>query len=363
MSSPTTSRTSSKDTEPASSPSVPLVRGSLPRRASWLTLAASLVVAGALSALAGFSAALFAVASVVLYTVSISVWSRVVEGGRKALDRLFTAVVTSAFLIALTPLVSVLATVVTKGLERFDVKFFTYSMRGVVAGGGGAYHAIMGTLITSGLATLMSVPIGLLTAIYLVEYGRGKLAKAITFFVDVMTGIPSIVAGLFAYALFALLFGPGTVTGFAGAVALSVLMIPVVVRSSEEMIKIVPSDLREAAFALGTPKWRVVLRVVLPTALAGITTGVTLAIARVVGETAPLLIATGITSSTNFNPFSGQMATLSVFSYYEYASPGVPPEPYLARAWTAALTLMLIVMLLNLLARLISLLFAPKTRR
>lgn len=362
MSTPTTS-TATQDAEAPASPSSPLVRGSLPRWGVWATLGGALVVAGALALTGGFGLALFAAVALGLYAVVIYGWSRVVEGGRKALDRLFTTVVGGAFLLALTPLVSVLITVITKGIERFDARFFTYSMRGVVGDGGGAYHAIMGTLITSGLATLMSVPIGLLTAIYLVEYGQGRLAKAITFFVDVMTGIPSIVAGLFAYALFALVFGPGTVVGFAGAVALSVLMIPVVVRSSEEMIKLVPSDLREAAYALGTPKWRVILRVVLPTALAGISTGVTLAIARVVGETAPLLIATGITSSSNFNPFSGQMATLSVFSYYEYASPGVPPDPYLARAWAAALTLMLIVMVLNLVARLISLLFAPKTGR
>ncbi|WP_425286462.1 phosphate ABC transporter permease PstA [Actinopolyspora xinjiangensis] len=340
-----------------------LVRGTLPRWAPWGVLAAAIVISALAVSLFGFGVAPFVLLTAVLHTAGIAAWSRWVEGGRKAADRSFTAVVTSAFLLALTPLISVVVTVISKGMDRFDARFFTYSMRGVVGEGGGAYHAIMGTLITSGLAALMSVPIGLATAIYLVEYGQGKLARAITFFVDVMTGIPSIVAGLFAYALFALVFGPGTVNGFAGAVALSVLMIPIVVRSSEEMLKIVPDDLREAAFALGTPKWKVILRVVLPTAVAGISTGVTLALARVVGETAPLLIATGATGSTNLNPFSGQMATLSVFSYYEYASPGVPFEPSLDRAWTAALTLMLIVMVLNLAARSISLLFAPKAGR
>src|SRR5690606_24815690 len=130
--------------------------------------------------------------------------------------------------------------------------------------------------IMTGIATVISVPVGLLTSIYLVEYGRGALARAITFFVDVMTGIPSIVAGLFAYALFSLAFGPGVRLGVAGAVALSVLMIPVVVRSSEEMLRLVPNELREAAFALGVPKWLTILKVVLPTSLAGITTGVML---------------------------------------------------------------------------------------
>ncbi|WP_181188183.1 phosphate ABC transporter permease PstA [Actinopolyspora mortivallis] len=362
MSTPTETRPASADTEPPRD-RTRLVRGSLPRWAPWATLGGSALLAAVPTAVAtGFSLIFFAFCLALCYVVGIFLWSRSVEGARKAADRAFTAVVTSAFALALTPLVSVVITVVSKGVQRFDTEFFTYSMRGVVGAGGGAYHAIVGTLVTSGLATLMSVPIGLCTAIYLVEYGRGRLARGITFFVDVMTGIPSIVAGLFAYALFTLVFGPGTVNGFSGAIALSVLMIPIVVRSSEEMIKIVPDDLREAAFALGTPKWKVILRVVLPTAVAGISTGVTLAVARVVGETAPLLIAAGTTASTNFNPFSGQMATLSVFSYYEYASPGVPPEPYLERAWTAALTLMAIVMVLNLVARSFSLLFAPKTR-
>jgi phosphate transport system permease protein len=235
-------------------------------------------------------------------------------------------------------------------------------MRGVVGEGGGGYHAIMGTLIVTALAALMSIPVGLLTAIYLVEYGKGRLSRAITFFVDVMTGIPSIVAGLFAFALFALFFGPGVRLGFAGAVALSVLMIPVVVRATEEMLKIVPNELREAAYALGTPKWRTIVKVVIPTSIAGIASGITLAIARVIGETAPLLIIAGLTTSLNFNPFSGRMATLPVFAYTSYAAPGVPREPYLDRAWTAALVLIIIVLALNLIARVIARTFAPKTR-
>ena len=227
-----------------------------------------------------------------------------------------TIVVTIAFLIALVPLVSVVVTVVGNGLARFDVEFFTSSMRGVVGEGGGGYHAIMGTLIITALAALMSIPVGLLTAIYLVEYGKGRLARAITFFVDVMTGIPSIVAGLFAFALFALFFGPGVRLGFAGAVALSVLMIPVVVRATEEMLKIVPNELREAAYALGVPKWRTIVKVVIPTSIAGIASGITLAIARVIGETAPLLIiGRASRPALNFNPFDGRMATLPVFAY------------------------------------------------
>jgi phosphate transport system permease protein len=210
---------------------------------------------------------------------------------------------------------------------------------------------------------VISVPIGLLTAIYLVEYGSGRLARAITFLVDVMTGIPSIVTGLFAYALFVLFLGPGVRMGAAGAVALSVLMIPVVVRAGEEMLKLVPNELREASYALGVPKWRTIVKVVLPTAAAGLATGITLAIARVIGETAPLLIVAGFTASSNFNLFSDRMMTLPVFIYYSYTQPGVPPEFGIERAWGAALVLIIVVMGLNLVARLISYFFAPKSGR
>jgi phosphate transport system permease protein len=178
-----------------------------------------------------------------------------------------------------------------------------------------------------------------------------------------MTGIPSIVAGLFAFALFAIFFGPGIRLGIMGAIALSVLMIPVVVRSSEEVLKLVPNELREAAYALGVPKWRTIVKVVLPTAIAGLATGVTLAVARVIGETAPLLITVGIINGTNLDPFSGRMATLPVFAYYQLTQPGFPPEYAIDRAWTAALILIILVMALNVVGRLISRFFAPKTGR
>ncbi|MEN9620497.1 MAG: hypothetical protein RL499_690, partial [Actinomycetota bacterium] len=246
---------------------------------------------------------------------------------------------------------------------RFDVEFFTWSMRNVVGEGGGAIHAIVGTLLMTGTAAIISIPIGLLTAIYLVEYGRGPLARAITFFVDVMTGIPSIVAGLFAFALFAIFFGPGVRMGFAGAIALSVLMIPVVVRSCEEMLRVVPNELREASYALGVPKWLTILNVVLPTSAAGIATGIMLAIARVIGETAPLLIVAGFTASMNYNLFAERMQSLPVFVFTSYANQGVDTQAYLDRAWAGALTLILIVMLLNLVARIIARAFAPKLGR
>ena len=347
---------------PEAVPPVLAQRGELPRWAPWAILVATLVVVGGLLAITGFSIGLWLSASAVVYAIATYAVSRGVEGRRKATDRLVTIVVTVAFLLALVPLVSVITVVVENGLARFDVAFFTQSMRGVVGEGGGGYHAIMGTLIITALAAVMSIPVGLLAAVYLVEYGRGRLARAITFFVDVMTGIPSIVAGLFSFALFALFLGPSVRMGFMGSVALSVLMIPVVVRSTEEMLKIVPNELREAAYALGTPKWRTITKVVLRTAIAGITSGVTLAIARVIGETAPLLVTVGLTTGLNLNPFSGRMATLPVFAFNSYAAPGVPREPFIDRAWTAALVLMIIVLVLNLVARLIARVFAPKTR-
>jgi phosphate transport system permease protein len=298
--------------------------------------------------------------AVIAYSLGFYLFSRIIEGKRKSADRLVTILVTGAFAAAVVPLVSLAWTVVERGAARFDIEFFTFSMRNIVGAGGGAYHAIIGTLQITGLATLISVPIGIMTAIYLVEYARGALARAVTFFVDVMTGIPSIVAGLFAYAAFVVIFGPGVRMGIGGAIALSVLMIPVVIRATEEMLKIVPNELREAAYALGVPKWLTVTKVVLPTALAGIATGVMIAIARIIGETAPLLIIAGFTASTNFNPFDERMMTLPVFVYTSYANQGADAQTYIDRAWTGALVLMLIVMLLNLFARLVSKYFSPK---
>lgn len=297
-------------------------------------------------------------------TFLLPAWSVAVEGTRKATDRLVTTLVYSAFGLALIPLTSIIWTVLDRGSRVLGAEFFTFSMRNVVGEGGGIYHAIIGTLLITGAAAVISIPIGLFTAIWLVEYGEGTgLARWIRFLVDVMTGIPSIVAGLFAYALFVVFFGEGVRMGIGGAVALSVLMIPVVVRSSEEMLKLVPNELREASYALGVPKWRTIVKVVLPTALAGIVTGITLAIARVIGETAPLLIIAGMTDSVNFNLFDGRMATLPVFAYTSQRSPGIPPEFSLERAWGAALTLLVIVMVLNLIARLVSYYFSPKGER
>lgn len=343
---------------------IPLTRLQLPSWAPALVALVSLAVAALPVLFLGWGLVAMVLVAVVLFVVALPTWSSSVEGSRKAADRLAAALVWSGFGLAMIPLVTLMWQVVSNGVPVLSVEFFTFSMRNVVGEGGGIYHAIIGTVIVTAFAALISVPIGVMAAVYLIEYGAGsRLARTVTFLVDVMTGIPSIVAGLFAYALFVLFFGPGVRMGIGGAVALSVLMIPIVVRSTEEMLKLVPDDLREASYALGVPKWRTITKVVLPTAMAGIVTGVTLAVARVAGETAPLLIIAGDTDSVNFNAFSERMATLPVYIYYSYMQPGIPPEFGQERAWGAALVLIAIVMTLNILARLISRSFAPKTGR
>lgn len=349
-----------------------LTTGRLPKGSIWMILVGSWVLLGIVFVFVQMSGgtkqynlvgALFL--GTVLFDILIFVIAYLVEGGRQARDRLATSLVTTAFIIALLPLVSLVYTVMLNGFGRMiQPSFFTESMRNVLGAGGGAVHAIVGTLEITAMATLFSVPVGLLTSIYLVEYGKGHLARTITFMVDVMTGIPSIVAGLFAYALFVLLTGDvGYRSGLGGAVALSVLMIPVVVRSSEEMLRLVPNELREASYALGVPKWLTVLKIVLPTSVAGITTGVMLAIARVIGETAPLLIVVGFSASMNYNLFADRMMTLPVFVYTQYANQGAAQADFTDRAWAGALTLIIIVMLLNLFARIVAKIFSPKLGR
>jgi len=271
---------------------------------------------------------------------------------RRTVNVVMTALIAGAFVLAMIPLFSLVFEVAKRGIPGLSVEFFTEDARGVV-GGGGASHAIMGTLVITGVAAVISVPIGIMAAIYLNEYGTGRLRRALTFFVDVMTGIPSIVAGLFAYALFEIFFGPGIRLGVMGSAALSVLMIPIVIRSAEEVLKIVPNHLREASYALGTPKWKTITKIVLPTAFAGLVTGVMIAIARIVGETAPLLVTTGVVDSMNTDPFDGRMQNLAVYAYNEYRSPGVMKQAAYDKAWAAALTLIAIVMILNVAARLV----------
>lgn len=281
---------------------------------------------------------------------------------RRRRSRVMAGAVTLAFAVALVPLVSLVVEILARGLPALSWEFLTSDMAGVYGSmtSGGIWHAILGTLLVTGVATLISAPIGLLAAVYLVEYGRGRLARALTMLVDVMTGIPSIVAGLFAIALFAVVVGPAYRSGLMGGVALAVLMIPVVVRGCEEMLRLVPLELREAAYALGVPKWRVVVSVVMRTSLAGLVTSIVLAIARVIGETAPLLLTVGLVTTVNTNVAEGRMATLPVFAYTQYSqdSLGVGAD----RAWGAALVLVVLIMLLNLLARMISRRFSSADR-
>jgi phosphate transport system permease protein len=291
----------------------------------------------------------FIIIAVLLYMVAQTIVSLSVEGWRHAKNRLMTSLMLSSVVLAVLPLVGVLGYTIAKGLKRFDGAFFTHSMRAVAESdaNGGAYHAIVGTLEQVGIATLISVPFGILVAVYLVEYSTGRLGKVVSFFVDVMTGLPSIVAGLFILALWVLALHQGN-SGFAGSLALVILMLPTVVRSCEEMLKLVPVSLREASYALGVAKWITVVRIVLPTALPGIVTGVMLAVARVMGETAPVLLTVFGNSAINNNPFSGPQASLPLFVFNEV---GQSFDTAIDRAWTGALVLIMIVLVLNLLAR------------
>lgn len=299
---------------------------------------------------------------------------------RKRKDFLMHVLIFLSFIVAIIPLASLLLTTIIHGVKRFNIDFLTHNMTYVVGGNatgtggyGGILHAIIGTLeITLG-AMVISIPIGLMCAVYLIEYANGRrIARIINLMVDVMSGIPSIVAGLFAFSMFAIILGPGTINGFEGSVALSILMIPTVVKSAQEMLKIVPNDLREASLALGVTKQRTITKVVLRTALPGIVSGCILAVARVIGETAPLLMASGFIASTNFNLFEGQMTTLPVYVYQEYSKlsancPANAPDSCVTtipmeRAWSAALALIVIVLLLNIIGRVVARVFSVKAK-
>ncbi len=275
------------------------------------------------------------------------------DRGRRFRNSLATVLVYACFVIAVVPLVWILWTVISKGAGLItDPTWWTNSQRGITARrvGGGAYHAIIGTLLMAFVTAVISVPIAIGTAIYLVEYGRGRFAKAVSFMVDVLTGIPSIVAALFFYALWVTTFHFHRVA-FAVSLALVLLMIPVVVRSTEEMLRLVPRDLREASYALGVPRWKTIMKVVLPTAFSGIMTGVFLGLARVMGETAPLLILGPYASAINNNLFSGNMAALPTMINQDRNQ---ALDPALDRVWAAALTLIIVVMILSLLGRFVA---------
>jgi phosphate transport system permease protein len=254
-----------------------------------------------------------------------------------------------AFAIAVIPLVWVLWIVIERGWYGVTRStWWTHSLQGVLPEqfAGGIYHALYGTLVQAGVAAILAVPLGLMAAVYLVEYGGGALARATTFMVDVLAGVPSIVAALFIFALWIATLGFEQ-SAFAVSLALVLLMLPVVVRSTEEMLKLVPDELREASYALGIPKWVTILRIVMPTALPGIIAGVLLSLARVIGETAPVLVLVGYSRAINFDVFHGNMASLPLLIYTELTN---PQHAGFLRIWGAALTLIIVVAILNLLA-------------
>ena len=285
-----------------------------------------------------------------------------VSGARKLKNGVAGVLVYAAFLIAIVPLVWVLFVVVERGFPVIlDADWWQKSLSGLLGRqqGGGVYHAIYGTLVQAVVCGLISVPIGVFVGVYLVEYGgRSKLSRATTFMVDILTGVPSIVAALFVYTLWITYFGFGR-SGFAVSLALVLLMVPVIVRTTEEMLKIVPAELREASYALGIPKWKTIVKVVIPTALSGIITGIMLALARVMGETAPVLVLAAYAPYINYNLFEGPMASLPLLMTSERNN---PTQAGFERIWGAAITLVIIITLFNLLATVISRWLAPKTK-
>jgi phosphate transport system permease protein len=276
------------------------------------------------------------------------------DAARRRRDRFARVAILGATLIALAPLALIVYYLLREGLGSLSVSFFTTDPTGNAffknASIGGIKSAILGTIEIVALASAISVPIGVAVAVWLVEYGRGsRFAQAVRFLVDVLTGVPSILFGLFIYI--ALIVGTGsTYGGYKGSLALALLMLPIVTRAAEVILLLVPAGLREAALALGAPRWRMIARVVLPTALPGLLTGVLLAIARAAGETAPLLFTAGETLRTNYDP-SGFTNALPVQIYYDVTS---ATSTIVHRAWGAALTLVAMILLLNVLARFIS---------
>ncbi|MEA2703675.1 MAG: phosphate transport system permease protein [Actinomycetota bacterium] len=273
-----------------------------------------------------------------------------VQRGRRVRNRLATVFVYASVLVAAIPLGFVLFYVVSKGSSVVNLAFLTSDIPAISRRPGpGMGPAIVGTLVITLAATLMAVPLGILAAVYVTEYGQGRrLAGVIRFMSDVMTGVPSIVMGLFIYTVWVLRFGQ---SGFAGALALACLMLPIVIRSTESMLRLVPDDLREGSAALGASKSRMILTVVLPAALPGITSGSLLAVARAAGETAPLLFTIGAARALNLDVFEGTNTALSTQIFSNATLPFVGAQD---RAWGAALTLIVIVLVMTIVARVIS---------
>ena len=284
-----------------------------------------------------------------------------ISGSRQTTDKISTVFIYLAMVLALVPLAWVLWEVVSRGLPIIlNADWWAKSQLGVTVGAdaGGAAHAIIGPIIQALVTSIITIPIGIFVAIYLVEYaGESRLGKLTTFMVDILSGVPSIVASLFIYSLWVVMFGMNR-SGFAVSLALVLLMLPIVVRNTEEMLRVVPHDLREASYALGVPKWKTIAKIVLPTALSGIVTGIMLAVARVMGESAPMLILVATSRIINYNPFGMSQSSLPLFmlDMYKAGNTGVAFD----KMWGAALTLVLIIAVINIAARIISAKFSVK---
>jgi phosphate transport system permease protein len=292
-------------------------------------------------------------------TGSLDLGSSALSARRRVTNRVAMTAIALALVLAAIPLVLVTWTVISRGLDVMSWQFLTEDIpNSYRRAGGGMAPAIVGTLITTGIAALLAVPVGVFGAVYLNEYGKQRpLARVVRTTADVMTGVPSIVMGLFIYVSVVVVVGEKT--AFAGALALACLMLPIVIRSSEEMLRLVPDELRQASLALGARQWRTIVTVVLPAAISGIASGALLAIARAAGETAPIIATVGLIFSVNPNPFEDQNTALPAQIFRNASQPFANAQ---ARAWGAALTLVAIVLIFTILARIVVSRFAIKER-
>ncbi len=331
-------------------PSRPRSMGRTERVELALAVSAGLMTSAALCLLLDWTHPLtFVIWALVSFLLASWLLARDSSSRIVATDRLMTTLVWATGVIAVGVLVWMLVYVVVRGIGGLNVAFFTEDLSdvGPLDPGGGAFHAIVGTVQQMLIASVLSIPVAIMTAVYLHEI-RGRLAGVTRFVVDAMSGLPSIVAGLFIYAI--LVSQGAGFSGFAGALALAILMIPTVTRTAEEILKTIDDGLRESALALGAPQWRSVLRVVIPTARSGLITASILGVARAIGETAPVLLTAFGSSVTNFDPFNGPQSDLPLFVYQLLREPNKVTED---RAWAGALVLVLLVLVLFVAARLI----------
>jgi phosphate transport system permease protein len=295
----------------------------------------------------------FVVTLLIVAMIMTALISGVRRDRKAAFNSISTVLVYVAGLFVVLPLGSILFEIISRGAGGLSWGMFTTDMAVTASDApleeGGLLHAIIGTLYIVLIATLFSVPVGILTALYLTEI-KGKAAGTVRFFVQAMSGIPSIVAGLFIYAVWMIALG-NQYSAFAGAMALAILMVPTVARTSEEVLKLIPNDLREAGLAMGGTQWRTVAMIILPAAQSGLITAVILGVARVAGETAPLLLTMGGADALNLNPFTGNS---SAIPFYVWKNFSLGTETSIARAWAGVLVLMIIVLFFFTLTRFLS---------